>query len=79
MEVEEQDEEREEKEETPESEAWIAEVLPRATALALARAAEVARGLPVGSLARAKVIRDAEKKAKGECPHAFRDDYGHCE
>ena len=79
MEVEEQDEEREEKEETPESEAWIAEVLPRATALALARAAEVARGLPVGSLARAQVIRNAEKKAKSECPYAFRDDYGHRE
>lgn len=63
--------------EDQEAEAWIAEVLPRATALALARAAEVARGLPVGSLARAKVIRDAEKKARIECPSAFRDDCSH--
>ncbi len=68
-----------EKEKDQEASAWIAEVLPRSTALALVRASELARGLPVGSLARAKVIRDAEKKAKGECPHAFRDDYGHCE
>lgn len=57
--------------------AWIAEVLPRATALALARAAELARELPIGSLARAKVIRDAEKKARIECPSAFRDDDGY--
>ena len=67
-----------EKEDTK-AQAWIAEVLPRSTALALVRASELARGFPVGSLARAKVIRDAEKKAKSECPHAFRDDYGHCE
>lgn len=67
-----------EKEDTK-AQAWIAEVLPRSAALALVRASELARGLPVGSLARAKVIRDAEKKAKSECPHAFRDDYGHCE
>ena len=56
---------------------WIAEVLPRATALSLVRAAEVARELPLGSLARAKVIRDAEKKAKAECANAFRHDDGH--
>ena len=39
---------------------------------------EVARQLPVGSLARAQVIRNAEKKAKAECPNAFRneDSYG---
>lgn len=77
MEVEVQDDGREEKKEASEAETWIAEVLPRATALALARAAEVARGLPVGSLARAKVIRDAEKKARIECPSAFRDDCGY--
>lgn len=53
---------------------WIAEVLPRATALALVRASELARELPVGSLARAQAIRNAEKKAKAECPNAFRDD-----
>lgn len=63
--------------ENTEAEVWIAEVLPRATALALARAAELARELPIGSLARAKVIRDAEKKARIECPSAFRDDDGH--
>ena len=63
--------------ENTEAETWIAEVLPRATALALARAAELARELPIGSLARAKVIRDAEKKARIECPSAFRDDDGH--
>lgn len=56
---------------------WIAEVLPRATALSLVRAAELARELPVGSLARAKVIRNAEKKARNECPNAFRDDDYH--
>ena len=67
-----------EKEDTK-AQAWIAEVLPRSAALALVRASELARGLPVGSLARAQVIRNAEKKAKSECPHAFRDDYGHCE
>lgn len=77
MEVEEQDEERGEKEEAPESETWIAEVLPRATALALVRASELARELPIGSLARAKVIRDAEKKTRIECPSAFRDDCGY--
>lgn len=65
-----------EKEDTK-AQAWIAEVLPRSAALALVRASELARGLPVGSLARAQVIRNAEKKAKSECPHAFRDDYGH--
>lgn len=63
--------------ENTEAETWIAEVLPRATALALARAAELARELPIGSLARAKVIRDAEKKARNECPNAFRDDDCH--
>lgn len=63
--------------ENTEAETWIAEVLPRATALALVRAAELARELPIGSLARAKVIRDAEKKARNECPNAFRDDDGH--
>ena len=67
-----------EKEDTK-AQAWIAEVLPRSAALALVRASELARGLPVGSLARAQVIRNAEKKAKSECPHAFRDDYGHRE
>ncbi|MDM8227744.1 hypothetical protein [Parasutterella secunda] len=53
---------------------WIAEVLPRATALSLVRAAQLARTLPVSSLARAQAIRNAEKKAKAECPNAFRDD-----
>lgn len=63
--------------ENTEAETWIAEVLPRATALSLVRAAELARELPIGSLARAKVIRDAEKKAHIECPSAFRDDCGY--
>lgn len=63
--------------ENTEAETWIAEVLPRATALSLVRAAELARELPIGSLARAKVIRDAEKKARNECPNAFRDDCGY--
>ena len=74
MEVEVQDDGREEKKEASEAETWIAEVLPRATALSLVRASELARELPVGSLARAQVIRNAEKKAKAECPNAFRDD-----
>ena len=59
------------------AETWISEVLPRPTALSLVIASEMARTLPVGSLARAQVIRDAEKKAKAECPNAFRHDDGH--
>lgn len=57
--------------------AWIAEVLPRATALSLVLASEVARTLPLGSLARAQVIRNAEKKAKAEHPELFRHDDCH--
>lgn len=78
MEVEVQDDGREEKKEASEAETWIATLLPRGTALALVLASEVARQLPVGSLARAQVIRNAEKKAKAECPNAFRneDSYG---
>lgn len=67
----------ENKKEDTQAETWIAEVLPRATALSLVRASELARELPVGSLARAKVIRNAEKKARNECPNAFRDDDCH--
>lgn len=63
--------------EDPQAETWIAEVLPRATALSLVRAAELARELPIGSLARAQAIRNAEKKARNECPNAFRDDDCH--
>ena len=59
------------------AETWIAEVLPRATALSLVLASEVARTLPVASLARAQVIRNAEKKAKAECPNAFRNEDGY--
>lgn len=59
------------------AETWIATLLPRGTALSLVLASEVARQLPVGSLARAQVIRNAEKKAKAQCPHAFRDDDGY--
>ena len=70
-----EDDEKSEKDQTPT--AWIAEVLPRATALSLVRASELARTLPVGSLARAQAIRNAEKKAKAECPNAFRDDDGY--
>lgn len=55
---------------------WIAELLPRNAALALSRAATVAQGLPVDSLARAKVIRDAEKKVKEAHPRLFRLDHG---
>ena len=64
--------------EDTQAETWIATLLPRGTALALVLASEVARQLPVGSLARAQVIRNAEKKAKAECPNAFRneDSYG---
>ena len=64
----------ENKKEDTQAETWIAEVLPRATALSLVRAAQLARTLPVASLARAQAIRNAEKKAKAECPNAFRDD-----
>ena len=63
--------------ENTKTETWIAEVLPRAAALSLVRASELARTLPVGSLARAQAIRNAEKKARNECPNAFRDDDGH--
>ena len=57
-------------------ELGIARLLPDYLAMALSRAAELARKLPLGSVARARVIRDAEKKAKIECPQAFRDDDG---
>lgn len=59
-------------------ELGIARLLPDYLAMALSRAAELARKLPLGSVARARVIRDAEKKAKIECPQAFRDDDGRC-
>ena len=59
-------------------ELGIARLLPDYLAMALSRASELARKLPLGSVARAKVIRDAEKKAKIECPQAFRDDDGRC-
>lgn len=64
------------KEDSP-AETWIAEVLPRPTALSLVLASEVARTLPLGSLARAQVIRNAEKKAKAEYPGLFRHDDCH--
>lgn len=57
-------------------ELGIARLLPDYLAMALSRAAELARNLPINSLQRAKVIRDAEKKARIECPQAFRDDDG---
>lgn len=63
--------------ENAEAETWIAEVLPRPTALSLVLASEVARTLPLGSLARAQVIRNAEKKAKAEHPKLFRHDDCH--
>ena len=59
------------------AQSWIAEVLPRSAALALVRASELARTLPVGSLARAQAIRNAEKKAKTEFPQFFRHDDSH--
>lgn len=66
------------KEDDSQAEDWIAAVLPREAAVSLVRAARLAKTLPVGSLARAQVIRNAEKKAKAECPNAFRneDSYG---
>lgn len=77
MEVEVQDDGREEKKEASQAKTWIAEVLPRPTALSLVLASEVARTLPLGSLARAQVIRNAEKKAKAEHPELFRHDDCH--
>lgn len=62
------------KEDDSQAEDWIAAVLPRETALSLVRAARLARTLPIGSLARAQAIRNAEKKAKSEYPRLFRDD-----
>ena len=56
------------------AEDWIAELLPRETALSLVRAARLARTLPIGSLARAQAIRNAEKKAKSQYPQFFRND-----
>ena len=56
---------------------WIAALLPRGTALSLVRASELAKELPANSLARAQVIRDTEKKAKAQCPNAFRNEDGH--
>ena len=67
-----EDDEKNEKDQTPK--AWIAAVLPREAALSLVRAARLARTLPIGSLARAQAIRNAEKKAKSEYPRLFRDD-----
>lgn len=64
-------------EKDPKAEEWIAAVLPRETALSLVRAARLARTLPVGSLARAQAIRNAEKKAKAEYPELFRHDDCH--
>lgn len=63
--------------ENTEAETWIAEVLPRDAALSLVRAARLAETLPVGSLARAQAIRNAEKKAKTEYPQCFRNDSRH--
>ena len=63
--------------EDPQAETWIAEVLPRDAALSLVRAARLAKTLPVGSLARAQAIRNAEKKAKTEYPQCFRHDDGY--
>ena len=65
--------------EDPQAETWIAEVLPRSATISLVRASELARTLPVGSLARAQAIRNAEKKAKAEYPELFRHDDCHSE
>ena len=65
------------KEDDSQAEDWIAAVLPREAALSLVRAARLAKTLPIGSLARAQAIRNAEKKAKAQCPRAFRHDDGH--
>ena len=54
----------------------IARVLPDSVALALARAGKLARELPVDSLERVKIIRDAERKAKEKYPSAFVHDDG---
>lgn len=54
----------------------VARVLPDHVALALARAGRLARELPVDSLERVKIIRDAERKAKEEYPSAFTQDDG---
>ena len=70
-----EDDEKNEKDQTPT--AWIAEVLPRSAAISLVRAARLAETLPVGSLARAQAIRNAEKKAKTEYPQCFRHDDGY--
>ena len=63
--------------EDPQAETWIAEVLPRSAAISLVRASELAKELPEGSLARAQVVRDAEKKTKAEFPQFFRDENRH--
>ena len=60
-----------------EAESCIASVLPRSAALSLLRASQLAKELPEGSLARAQVIRDAEKKTKAEFPHFFRHEDSH--
>lgn len=60
-----------------EAESWIASVLPRSAALSLFRASQLAKELPEGSLARAQVVRDAEKKTKAEFPQFFRDENRH--
>ena len=65
--------------EDSQTQGWIAEVLPRSAAISLVRASELARTLPIGSLARAQAIRNAEKKAKGEFPQFFRHDDSQCQ
>lgn len=55
-------------------ELGIARLLPDYLAMALSRAAKAAREFEIGSLERVKIIRDAEKKAKTECPQYFRSE-----
>lgn len=51
----------------------IAEVLPADAAGTLVRAGKKAKQMPINSLARQKVIRDAIEKVKTQYPFAFRN------
>lgn len=50
---------------------WVSSILPSPATALLVRAADKARTLPVGSLARTKCIEDAIVKARALYPKAF--------
>lgn len=53
---------------------WVSTLLPDDAATVLVRAAERARTLPVGSLARAKCLAEATSKVRFVYPWLFREE-----